>query len=238
MNISMNQTGKTSFKAIPIAVVKTNINNIQKEIQLYKLGPEDIPFAKRMASKINLKKLCPNETYKQGFKEWKNIIFEAVKNIQYNDNVILAVQDKRPCGIIDYMNSELNSFYLAALATWPIKPNQRIKMAGKALMRNIFQNTIEKDKERIWLRPSEITQNGKSCMDFYEHLGFEFDACFMAIDGGKTHFSKRLAQLDNNFKYNEIKDGKKIKLSSILSLTFEDTPLEKLSKKIAEKIKK
>ncbi|MBS4759106.1 MAG: GNAT family N-acetyltransferase [Clostridium sp.] len=238
ISLQNRKNQRTSFKAIPIAAVKTNINNISKEIQLYKLTPDDIPFAKKMTSKIKMQKLCPDEKNTRCFKEWKSIICNAVKNIQYENNVvILATQDKRPCGIISYMNSALNSFFVESLATWPIKPNQKVKMSGKALMRNLLKDAISKNKERIWLMPSEITPGGKSCMDFYERLGFGFDGCYMALDGGKTQFSKRAAQLDNNFKYNEIKNGKKTKLSSILTLTFDDTQLEKIGKKIKETFK-
>lgn len=225
------KTNNTSFRGIPVARVIPHTGG--KEIILYELTKKDIQFAKKMSEKLDLKALHPNLENYDGFVSWKTIIKRAVDRIGHQP-VFLAVQNKRPCGIIAYRNSAPKTSVISALATWPPKVEEPAEHAGKALIRKAFQYTHEKQNTCIELRPAQAKPRGKSCKDFYAKLGFqkaEEDNDLQELWEIKdAMFNKKCAQLENYFHYKEIKNGKEENLERTLTLKPTDTLMEKLTK--------
>lgn len=228
--VNLNQQkSKINFQARQAASVITNVNNIRKEIQLYRLDKSDIPFAKKMIECLDLKKLHPNTDNYSGFVPWKNIITGAVARIE-NEDVFLAVNNKRPCGILAYYDKSSKYTFLSRLASWPIKPDYKPEHIGKSLMRILFQHAKDNNIKGICLTPAECKPNGKSCKTFYSFLGFKaspknsFSSHWLLED---INFGSKCAQLDNFFEYKKIDNASDIDLNSELCLKFKDTLLEK-----------
>lgn len=228
--VNLNQQkSKIDFQARQAASVITNVNNIRKEIQLYQLDNSDIPFAKRMLDCLDLKKLHPNTDNYSGFVPWKNIIKGAVTKIGIED-VFLAVNTKRPCGVLAYFDDSSKYTILSRLASWPIKPDNKPEHIGKSLMRILFQHAKDNNIKGICLIPAECKPNGKTCKTFYSFLGFKappqdsFSSHWLLED---IDFGSKCAQLDNFFEYKKIDNATDVDLNSELCLRFEDTLLEK-----------
>lgn len=232
MQINNNNTPNLNFQALPVAKAVSHIGD--KEVILYKLGMEDVSFANKMLSKINLKKMYPNLLSYDGFHHWNNIISGAVKRIS-SENVFLAVHNKRPCGIISFCQNknEPEKLSLSRLATWPIKENCKVPNAGKMLMLTMFKFAEKNNSKEITLFPLRATPRQKSCTDFYEFLGFKnsnetHESRMYVMDN--TNFCKKCAQIENFFTFKEIVTKKQVNLKKELSLTFGDTFYEKILK--------
>lgn len=228
-NYTLPKTQKNSFKARHIANVIVPLKSGNERIQLYSLACSDKPFLKKMAKRINLRKLYPGLKDYDGFSNWKNLIVNAVSRIE-SQETILAVSNKRPCGIMTYSQTP-NGLLLSYLVKWRTKPNVDTPFVGKALMRNLFQNAVDNKSNWIKLTPAGCEPRGKNCRPFYYHLGFkEVNDGFMLQE--KTPFQRICAQLDNYFEYKPVKDTKDVKLNRILSLTFNDSLWEKFLNKL------
>ena len=239
MEIRTNKTNiKNNFKAIPLAKLKTNVNGIQKEIELYKLETEDSYFGKKLSRSIDLHELCPNEKFKYNLDEWKRIISNALENILCRDNVVLATQNKIPCGVIDYTAYKSDQYYISSLATWPVKPNQKAAFAGQALIYHIFNDSIKNDIKKVMLTPSDIKINGKSCVDFYKKLGFVSDGLFMNIENKENAIENSLKQMNSLFTIEKPTNSQLVDLCQILDVHFEESLFQKITKLIKETFKK
>ncbi len=230
MQIS-NNVSKTNFQALPVGKAVSRVGN--KEVLIYKLGIEDVPFANKMLSKINLKKMYPNLLSYDGFHHWNNVISGAVKRIS-SENVFLAVHNKRPCGIIAFCQNknEPEKLLLSRLATWPVKENSKVPHVGKMLMLTMFKFAEKNNSQEITLFPLRATPRQKSCTDFYEFLGFKnsnetHKSIKYIMDN--TNFCKKCAQIENFFNFKRIETKEKVNLKKELCLTFEDTLYEKIS---------
>lgn len=226
-----NNTPNLNFQALPAANAVSHIGG--KKVTIYKLGMEDVPFANKMLSKINLEKMYPDLSSYDGFHHWSNIIFGAVKRI-CSENVFLAVHNKRPCGIISFCQNpnEPEKLVLSRIATWPVKENCKVPNVGKMLMLTMFKFAEKNKSQEIKLFPMSATPREKSCIDFYESLGFktihEAHKSRMCIMDN-TNFCKKCAQIENFFDYKEVETKEHVNLKKELSLTFNDTLYEKIS---------
>lgn len=220
-----------NFKAHLAAKVVTKAS--KKEILLYSLDKTDKPFADRMVKKLNLEHLYPNQKDYNGFLAWKNIIKGAVSRIGLNE-VFLAVHNKRPCGIIAFRNETNKTALLSRIATWPIKPEEKVEHAGKSLMRTLFQHVINENQEEIILTPSKYDPRGKSCKTFYSFFGFSPNnggfSTHWLLDGSEVR--KKCAQLENAIDFKQINSSEEVNLNQKLTLNFHDTLLERISCKI------
>lgn len=227
--VNLNQQkSKIDFQARQAASVITNVNNIRKEIKLYELDKSDLDFAKKMLAKIDLQKLYPNLDDYTGFSEWKTLIKHAVNSIGTSD-VILAVENKRPCGILAFYDQKINHTVVSRFATWYNKPETKVTHIGKALMRRVFQHAQEYNIDTIITRPANCTPRGKSCKNFYRAVGFEMPNAQYPEHWhlSNKNFAVKCAQLDNFFQYKKIDKAPDVDLNSELCLKFEDTLLEK-----------
>lgn len=228
-NYTLPKTQKKSFKARHIANITVPLKSGAEHIQLYSLASSDKSFLKKMAKRINLRKMYPGLKDYDGFSNWKNLIVNAVSRIEAQ-KTILAVSNNRPCGIMTYSETP-KGLFLSYLVKWRTKPNIDTPFVGKALMRNLFQKAIDNESNWIKLIPAGCEPRGKNCRSFYSHLGFkEVNEGVMLHE--KTPFQRVCAQLDNYFEYNPVKESKDVKLSKVLSLAFHDTLWEKFLNKL------
>lgn len=222
-----NNTPNINFNAKLIAKAVTHVG--KKEIKLYNLDASDKDFAKEMVSKVDLGALYPNLDDYSGFAAWKHIIKTSVDKVGV-DNVVLATHNKRPCGILVYKKNSHKTFHLTNLATWPIKENIKAPHAGKVLMHSIFAQAKRDKIDSIYLLPSQFKPLGKSCLDFYQPLGFKSKDVglmpYVALEN--VDYSVKTAQLENFFDVKFLENSKNVDLNKELSLEFKDTFTEKI----------
>ncbi len=231
-NYTRPQTNNTSFKARHIANVIVPLKSGVEHLQLYSLDSSDKSFLKKMAKRINLRKMYPGLNDYDGFRNWKNLIVKAVSRLEAQET-ILAVSNNRPCGIMTYSEGQRGVF-LSYLVKWRTKPNIDTPFVGKALIRNLFQTAKDNNSDCIKLTPVNCEPRGKNCRSFYYHLGFkEQDNGFMIQE--KETFQKVCAQLGNYFEYKPVNSSKNINLNRLLSLKFHDTFFEKILNKLKGK---
>lgn len=101
MNIGQKNTA-VSFQANPLT--RVILINCKKEITLYKLNQNDVPFANKLLKELNVARFYPREKDKRSLQIWNNIINSALKRI-CSENVILAVYNKKPCGVIAFTDT-------------------------------------------------------------------------------------------------------------------------------------
>ena len=143
-------------------------------------------------------------------------------------DVVLAVHDKKPCGIMSFLEKGMQ-IYLSDLAKWRVKPNEDVFHIGKVLMHHLFDVADNKQALNITLYPATATPRGKSCKDFYSQLGFRRSANnSMNLFG--ADYSKKSKELEKYFDYNKVKNASEVDLDKVLSLNFEETALEKMKK--------
>ncbi len=216
-----------NFRAVPVAKVKPLAEYGGKEITLFKLNESDEKFLQKMLNNINLRKLLPKETKNVNYNKWKGFIKSAASRVN-TQNVVLAVQDKRPCGIMAFRKENESSSYLSFIATWPTKPYRKARFAGQALIRELFQYNVDTNRKNIELFAAPESINGKRCIDFYKKLGFDKSPIYAdMLELKDTDFSRKSAQIENFFKYERITNGKNVNLCKTLRRNLEN-PFEKL----------
>lgn len=187
----------SSFKGMPFAKTVLKCAQEGDKVLIYRLEQQDVPFLLKMLKKLKLDKLAPDVKDVDQLDEWKELIKSAIERVGLDDNVFLAVKDKRPCGILSQMirregkSYESNS-YITFLATWPDKINHNVKCAGKSLMRNLLEIANERN-QNVTLIPSKNAPKAKrSCEAFYEKLGFQ--------DIPNSKSNKKVIYKDNVYK--------------------------------------
>ena len=224
MNIN-NSNVNTNFNArlISRAYIKGNKN--QKPISLYSLDASDSKIIKDFARNFNLKNLYPKEKSYLDFQPWENIILGGIYQIGERD-VILAVQGKKPCGVMAFYEQD-KQINLTHLAKWRANPSSNTKFVGKILMHHLFDVASKKDALNISLYPSYCEPRGKNCKPFYLDLGFRFSA------GGSlnlfgVNYARKAAQLEYFFDYKKLKDQSYVDAKKSFNLTFNNSAFQRI----------
>ena len=214
MNIGQKNTA-VSFQANPLT--RVILINCKKEITLYKLNQNDVPFANKLLKELNVARFYPREKDKRSLQIWNNIINSALKRI-CSENVILAVYNKKPCGVIAFTDTPKIKTVITRFASLPIAKNKKAPHAGKALLHNVFQHDIEYGIKNISLVPSTCTPGGKSCIDFYQKAGFTTSRNKCRIEHADLNeYCKNLEQF---FKVEKLDSKQEINLNDELSLDY------------------
>lgn len=236
MKISQTNNNYTNFKAKLISKIESNVGNNCHKFELYNLDKSDKDFAKKMAKKIDLKRLYPNLESYNGFQEWKNLINNATERIDNHFTSVLAVHNKRPCGIMIYQKDE-DGLYLNYLARWKTSPEEELPNVGKILMHHLFKVADKEQLYSITLRPAECKPRAKSCKQFYKDLGFkEQPNCEYKMEN--TSFFLKCAQLENFFQYEEVKHSKNQKAQKLFNLNYYGTFCDKFARLLSNLYKK
>lgn len=225
MNTRLNPYPTQNFQARQIAKAYIKGGKAKQCIELYALDSSDKNFVTNLMHNIDLKKLYPKESNYDGFKGWYNIIQYALGNIGYN-NVVLAVQNKRPCGVMSF-GEEDYQLHLSYLAKWRTRPNKDTSFVGKVLMHHLFDYADENYQYNICLVPSRYTPRDKNSADFYSALGFEKgDERFMNLK--EVDYKQKSKELEDYFEYKKIKNAPNINPFKKFNISFKPTLMERL----------
>ena len=147
-----------------------NISRVaNKDIKLYKVGPNDATFLNNLENNFNVQKLLPNLS-KEGQHIYNIIISRGTREATAPDtNSILLTYKNIPCGLI-VNESGVQKHEVDYLCTWPIVPNgEKAPFGGQTLFQELFRHFLKSDVNVMELN---AVKYGKA-VDFYKKLGFK-----------------------------------------------------------------
>lgn len=170
MRISKNENYKQNFTAYHLANSKNLINNIETNLKIYDLTPNDSKFLKELRESVNLEKLMP-ELDKNKLNVWQQIFNIAVSQASNSSKKgLLAAYNNKPCGIMAY--SPNNAKYkIETICTWPVEPQKKVPFAGKTLFNILFFDFLKSKANFIDL---DAVNNGPfNAVSKYMSMGFK-----------------------------------------------------------------
>lgn len=224
LGLEQKHNKNISFKAREYAVIKTTVNGITTNLKAYEIGFEDKHFLDLMASKLNLLSLYGNKkivTPKQNH-DWLASINNAIMMAGFNEpqHSFLLTKDKRPCGIMSYKN--LKKCYLDYIVTWPFAKGATVKLAGKSMIKMMYEDCIESNTSVIMLdlldKMSQKLKTFYKSLDFIENKGPDSMGCDMYIS--RHNFMRKSRELDAFINVEKVKNSKQINLKEVLDIDF------------------
>ena len=212
----INSVNSTNFNGIHVATLSNKANNSVFDLNVYKIVPSDKPFLDIMQDNIHLGVLTKGIS-RDGLEKWHTIIKRAVDmSVSPMRSVHLLAKDKKPCGIVACSNSYGN-YKIDYIATWPVKSNEKVPLAGKALFRVVFDDFLKSGLLRIDM--DAIKDGPYDCIAKYMRLGFK------SMGGGNfiekmratsEDVKKSVSMLDNLLIFKKTGETKDLNLFSVL----------------------
>ncbi len=170
MEIRNFTTNSPNFGAKLVALKQINFNNIKTSIDIYKLQPQDESFINMLKTTIDLNELMPNMN-PCDINNWRAIFNLSINNVNPQKMTsYLALNNNKPCGIINYTNKN-NKLFLDTICTFPTEKEKRVLFAGKVLMQTLFEDCIKNGLETINLLA--VTNGPFNAVSKYLSLGFK-----------------------------------------------------------------
>ncbi len=147
-----------------------NISRVaNKDIKLYKVGPNDAMFLHNLENNFNAQKLMPNLS-KEGQNIYNIIISRGTREATAPEfDSILLTYKNTPCGLI-VNESGVQKHEVDYLCTWPISPNgEKAPFGGQTLFEELFRHFLKSDVDVMELN---AVKYGKA-VNFYKQLGFK-----------------------------------------------------------------
>lgn len=207
MNIVNLQQNNPEFKAIKVASLKNRVLENASNIDIYQIRSEDYGYIQTLSRKINYKTLCP-QLAKDLQERWQKIFQYCISKVQDFGNIsYLAVQDRKPCGILTYYNDR--EFQLDGICSIPNKDGQKIHLSGKSLLYKLFKDAESNDVKGIKL--DAVTDGPYNVIDKYEKLGFkplgyemsDENTLYLKMYCNKHKIKAQLHEFPYEIEYNE-----------------------------------
>lgn len=216
-----NNLQKQAFKGVPIAKIRIKSLPASDEITIFKVSKEDESFLKQMLEKIDLESLYTKVKDKTDFDKWKETIESTITNITNGSIGLLGVRNKKPCGIVSYNKiPSQKKYYIDHEATWPTQADKGTQCAGKALLRQVFQEAVEDGTQKTMAVTQNFRPRNKTSKDFCREIGFEENKRMFTQEVNSIESHKDVCEkLDNIMDYEKITDGKNANLTNILDLS-------------------
>lgn len=209
-----------SFKALPAASTTIINKGIKSEIQILKLGVEDIEFLEELKTRINMKKLLPKMKDTLDFDYWQKTIDEGLNSAMKRSvpDKFLAVMDNCPCGILTF-GEEYGTESLKYIASWPTKPDNQVKNVGKSLMRHFFE--IMQNRKSVEAVVYPELHSPVDIVGFYEKLGFKSSpVTYWKMQAKSKDVSFGVKALDKLFSYKKSSSKEYIDLFERMDMSF------------------
>lgn len=210
-----NYNTSPSFKARLCARIK--VPNAP-EMQMYKLGNEDIPFLEKLQKSIDMKELLPEMSEVNNFSHWQKTIDNAITNAIKHPlkEKFLLIFNKKPCAIMT-ANPDVNATSLDYLASWPVKPNKKPPFAGKTMLRKFFEIAQKNDAQKAVVYPNH--HSPVDLCKFYTETGFhKTNVGYLKMDMTKNEAGVNMKKLDSLFTFKNVNGNAITDLSSITLL--------------------
>lgn len=169
--MNVQQTNNQNFTGIHIQNIKClTRDNKPIRFKVFELTSQDNSFLKTMYDKVELEKLTTGiESDK--LEIWYTMLKEAINLAKNNENkAYLLSKGKNPCGIITF-NPNDKKFEVLRAATWPLKKNEKVPLAGTVLFKKIFEDFLASKANLIEL--TAIKNGPYDVISKYIKLGFK-----------------------------------------------------------------
>lgn len=219
MRISETKHYNQNFTAYHIANSKNILNNIETNLKIYDLTPNDSKFLKDMKASVNLEKLMP-ELDKNKLNVWQQIFNIAVQQISNSSHKkgLLAVFNNKPCGILTYTPNN-TKYKIETICTWPAEPSQKIPLAGKTLFDILFLDFLKSKANFIDM--DAVTNGPFNAVSKYMSMGFKQrggENNIIAMRINRENVLTSVEKLSNFIKIKFQKTQNEIDLSKTLTL--------------------
>lgn len=218
MRISETKNYKQNFTAYNIANTKNILNNIETNLKIYELTPNDSKFLKELRESVNLEKLMP-ELDKNKHNVWQQIFNIAVSQASNSSKKgLLAAYNNKPCGIMAYTPNN-SKYKIETICTWPVEPQKKVPFTGKTLFDILFMDFLKSKANFIDL--DAVTNGPFNAISKYMSLGFkqrggENNITAMRIN--RENVLKTVEEFNNIIKIIFKKTQNEIDLSQTLNL--------------------
>ena len=218
---NINNKQPVSFKAKEYACIKTCINSAVTAMNVYKLNYEDRVFLDVMSNNAikNILKNPKNKAFSYK-KEYINVINNAVLMSGFDEpqKSFLLVKNKKPCAMMTYKIYDGNC-YLDCLTSWPAKTGQTVKLAGKSMIKLLYEDCEKNNVSKIFL--DILHSSSDTLKNFYKSLGF-LDSVSSNSDMycTKTRYKEVKKQLDKLIKIDTIENPNQINLAKHMDINF------------------
>ncbi len=207
------------FKARKIAVARPVVDGIVREIEIYNVSKKDKDVIGEFIKRINLAQLLPSKTDAPNFNIWQEIIEMTGANIGNfkHQRVFLAVQDKKPCGLLLSTIQNKKQGEVVTFATWPIAAEQRVKKAGSALFTSFLNLAKQKKLQKVKLEP--VLNGPTDAVGFYQAHGMCFpDKYASVMTASQSRIAQTAAEKTEELNYTKLKHPFNVKLQNVLDI--------------------
>lgn len=197
MRINNQNSASVNFNGIRTKTIASSIPHIESAIDIFELSAKtDKQFIKSLPQKIKVQELMPDLS-EFSYMRWQDMLeYASIKALEPDKRVLLAVVDNKPCGIEVYLPGK-NNYHLDCICTWPVEYGKKVKLAGSALIKELFEKFQKSKADRISLEA--ITNGPFDNVKKYKSLGFnEFDTVGHKVfmDTSRSNVRKTLNSLN------------------------------------------
>lgn len=215
---------KNNFKAREFATVKTVLKDGVQSLKIYEVNEDDTKFLDVMSQKINLKKLIDIKATPKQLLQWKNIINNAIMMTNFNEPQcsFLMTKNNRPCALLTFKDIQTDS-YVDYLASWPIAPHEKVKLAGTTMLKTLFEHAEIKNTQRISL--STAANSLVDLVKYYEKMNFVKNHSNNIYEPDmivtRDKFLEKSKELDEIIKVSFVKNPETVNLKNVLDLKYQ-----------------
>ena len=200
-----------------------NISRVaNKDIKLYKVGPNDAMFLNNLENNFNVQKLMPNLS-KEGQRVYNIIISRGTREAAAPEfDSILLTYKNTPCGLI-VNESGVQKHEVDYLCTWPIAPNgEKAPFGGQTLFQELFRHFLKSDVDVMELN---AVKYGKA-VNFYKQLGFKTlseDSYYATIQITRDKISETFKKLAQKILLIQTNSNKDVDLNKeLFSINYDE----------------
>lgn len=213
--LNPNIPNNTNFKASKIARISTELKGRGiSEIDIYSIDRDDYSFLKKLAKRIDYKKLFPKLT-EQLQARWQKVFNYCIECATSPENTTyIAIHNNKPCGILTSYQDR--AFSLDGLCTIPQKTNQKVPFVGTSLIFQLFKDAERAGASEINL--DAVTDGPFDVVTKYEKLGFKKDPTsvqYAKMRCNKHKIKEQLRELPFKHTYTKL-DGERVYLEDFL----------------------
>lgn len=200
-----------------------NISRVaNKDIKLYKVGPNDAMFLNNLENNFNAQKLMPNLS-KEGQHIYNIIISRGTREATAPEfDSFLLTYKNTPCGLI-VNESGVQKHEVDYLCTWPIAQNgENAPFGGQTLFEELFRHFLKSDVDVMELNAVKF---GKA-INFYKQLGFKIlseDSYYATMQITRDKISETFKKLAQKIPLIQTNSNKDIDLNKkLLSINYDE----------------
>ncbi len=202
----ISKTDKTNFRAIHIANANNSVKGVATNFKIYRITERDSDFLDCMKA-IDLGRLMP-KMRATDVDTWDSVLKSGLMYARDTERkAFLLASESRPCGIIA-AKKQFNKYMVESFCTFPIEPEKRLPLAGKTLIRPLFEDFLSSAQRTLEL--NALKYSPFSGISTYLSLGFKMCGGSDYVELMRTNkdlVRQTLKKLDSLMTYSPVMRG-------------------------------